>query len=290
MVLQLRGDLGGLTFGKTQNQKPKKSPERGLKKSMKAQVGSPVREALAKLCENISLDDAKNVVAGQAKDYTNSEAEVITVTDGSETKMVKLKMGRRIKTKPIVNEEVDIDEVEIVGVQINEVEIEEVELDEGENDEVEIEEVEIDEEDINDVDINECDVKESYIEEEKETNKTNDSPTTKTDTAQLPSSSPRLSNSLSDLVRVICRLCSATPLLTELRAHSRAEHRISLSEYTEQHGELQLVEEVQHECLLCAEVLLLDSETLARHLRRCHRAVAYKEYSVMMGVMAMAGA
>ena len=288
MVLQLRGDLGGLTFGKTQNQKPKKSPERGLKKSMKAQVSSPVREALAKLCENISLEDAKNVVAGQAEDSTNSETEVITVADDSETKMVKLKMGRRSTTKPIINEEVDIGEVEIVKVQINDVDIEEVDLDEAENDEVEIEEIELDEEEINDVDINEVEVKEADTEEEKETKKTKDSP--KTVTAQLPCSSPRLSNSLSDLVRVLCHLCPATPLLTELRAHSRAEHRISLSEYTEEHGELQLVEEVQHECLLCAEVLLLDSDTLARHLRRCHRAVAYKEYSVMMGVMAMAGA
>ena len=67
MVLQLRADLGGLKFHKTKNlamkakkNSPQKSPKRTVKKALEKATNSPVREALAKIWETISLEDGRS--------------------------------------------------------------------------------------------------------------------------------------------------------------------------------------------------------------------------------------
>ena len=164
--------------------------------------------------------------------------------------MVRLRMGQKIITEPMEVEE-------------TKTKVEETRSDE---DETNTEVVEI---------------PKSVEEEETGIKKTLD------DSAAM---STRRSNSMTDAVRVICKICSTSQLLAGIRAHTKTKHQMSIAEYRAKHGELKVVEEVHHECLLCAETFLLDADTLARHLRRSHRAVAYKEYSIMMGVMAMAGA
>ena len=64
---------------------------------------------------------------------------------------------------------------------------------------------------------------------------------------------------------------------------------MSITKYKTLHGELRVLGEVQHECLLCGESLLWDSDTLAKHFKKSHRALTYREYSSMMAVMRAAG-
>ena len=251
MVLQLRSDLGGLSFQKTKNlakktkkNSPQKSPTRAVNKSLEKAANSPVREALAKIWETISLDDvdpdqATNITQTnliKTQKHPSNETEVTIISDSSKTKMVKLRMGRKVITELM---EVEETKTEVVRIP------------------------------------------EPALAEETESKKPlHDSPLTST----------RRSNSMNDAVRVICKICSSKQFLTGIRAHTKTKHQMSITEYREKHGKLEMVEEVQHECLLCAETFLLDSDTLARHLKRSHRAVAYKDYSIMMGVMQMAGA
>ena len=264
MVLQLRADLGGLNFHKTKNlatkakkNSPQKSPRRAVKKALEKATNSPVREALAKLWETISLDDV-DPVQGQAKNHTktqehpSNETEITIISDSSKTKMVRLKMGQKIITEPMEVEETktNVDETRHHVDETN---------------------TEVDE------------ISKSVEEEEEETG-------LKKSLDDSAMTSTRRSNSMTEAVRVICQVCSTNQLLAGVRAHTKTKHQMSIAEYRTKHGELKVVEEVHHECLLCAETFLLDADTLARHLRRSHRAVAYKKYSIMMGVMAMAGA
>ena len=250
MVLQLRADLGGLSFQQTKNlakktkkNSPQKSPKRTVNKLIEKAANSPVREALAQIWDTISLDDvdpvqdqAPNITqTNLIQEHPSNETEVTIISDSSKTKMVRLRMGRKVIT-------------ELMEVEERITEIEEPV---------------------------------TVAEEETKSQKPlHDSPLT----------SIRRSNSMKDAVRVVCKICSTKQFLTGIRAHTKTSHQMSITEYREKHGKLEMVEEVQHECLLCAETLLLDADTLARHLKRSHKALAYKDYSTMMGVMEMAGA
>ena len=252
MVLQLRADLGGLSFQKTKNlakktkkNSPQKSPKRNVNKLIEKAANSPVREALAEIWETISLDDvdpvqdqAPNITQTtltQTQEHPSNETEVTIISDSSKTKMVRLRMGRKVITELMEVEERTTEIAEPVTVA---------------------------------------------EEDTKSQKPLHDSPMT----------SIRRSNSMKDAVRVVCKICSTKQFLTGIRAHTKTTHQMSITEYREKHGKLEMVEEVQHECLLCAETLLLDADTLARHLKRNHKALAYKDYSTMMGVMQMAGA
>ena len=89
----------------------------------------------------------------------------------------------------------------------------------------------------------------------------------------------RFSNSMKDAVKVVCKICSSAEFLTGLRNHTRNKHKMSITDYKQQYGKLELVELVQHKCQLCAEVITLDADEVARHVKRSHRDISHKEYS-----------
>ena len=73
--------------------------------------------------------------------------------------------------------------------------------------------------------------------------------------------------------------------LTGLHNHTRNKHKMSITNYKQQYGKLELVELVQHKCQLCAEVITLDADEVARHVKRSHRNITHKEYSARLHLL-----
>ena len=86
------------------------------------------------------------------------------------------------------------------------------------------------------------------------------------------------SDSLKDAVKVQCKICSIKILLTGLRKHTRSKHMMTIAEYKRKYGQPEIIRMVRHECKLCGESLMLDSEHIVRHLSRNHNTVSYKGY------------
>ena len=86
------------------------------------------------------------------------------------------------------------------------------------------------------------------------------------------------SDSIKDAVKVQCKICSIKMLLTGLRKHTRSKHMMTITEYKRKYGQPEIIRMVRHECKLCGESLMLDSEHIARHLSRYHNTVSYKGY------------
>ena len=89
----------------------------------------------------------------------------------------------------------------------------------------------------------------------------------------------RFSNCMKEAVKVICRICLKKESLTGLRKHTKDRHQITITEYKNQFGQPEIVEMVLHKCNLCYQTFTLDSDQVAKHLKRSHREVSYREYS-----------
>ena len=90
-----------------------------------------------------------------------------------------------------------------------------------------------------------------------------------------------VSNDQADYVLVECRLCKAKVPLTRLRSHTATAHKVPISEYKRRFGtKLPLLETVKHRCGVCGELVLLDNDAIAVHLRRPgHPRVTHKVYN-----------
>merc|ERR1719187_760041 len=55
---------------------------------------------------------------------------------------------------------------------------------------------------------------------------------------------------------------------------------MSIADYKEKYGNhrTQIIDEIYHECGLCAEAILLDSDDIAHHLKKCHQ-ITHKDYN-----------
>jgi len=94
------------------------------------------------------------------------------------------------------------------------------------------------------------------------------------------SSTKKFSNSMKDAVKTLCKICSEAVSLTTMRGHTKGTHKMSIAEYKEKYGNhrTQMIEEVYHECGLCKEAILLDSDDIAHHLKKCHQ-ITHKDYN-----------
>ena len=89
-----------------------------------------------------------------------------------------------------------------------------------------------------------------------------------------------ISNDIADYMLAECRLCSCRTTLTSLRHHTRAAHGISIAEYKAQFGVVSPVERVLHKCGVCHQLILLDSDAVATHLRSGgHPKITHKNYN-----------
>ena len=122
-----------------------------------------------------------------------------------------------------------------------------------------------------------------------------------------PVSSEKISCSTLDYVRMQCSLCPVKPRMASMRNHIKKLHHINIKEYREIYGLLVplqvmlillnflfmfifsffcfilLFQVVHHQCGLCGSLLLLDSDTIASHLKVMEGGhggtMSYKDYN-----------
>ena len=82
----------------------------------------------------------------------------------------------------------------------------------------------------------------------------------------------RVSNRMEDVVRTACKLCGAHIKVTGMRGHTKANHQVNITQYKQQYDQTyyDLVELILHQCGICEEYLLLDSDYIAAHLKSKH--------------------
>ena len=89
----------------------------------------------------------------------------------------------------------------------------------------------------------------------------------------------KVTNDLSQSVKTRCHLCpESDPFPLHLfRSHTRKQHNLAIAEYKDMY-QVELVERVYHQCGLCRELVILDSDTMYGHLQR-HKPYTVKQYN-----------
>ena len=68
--------------------------------------------------------------------------------------------------------------------------------------------------------------------------------------------------------------------MTFLRGHTKSAHSMTITEYKEKFGaHLEMVEKVLHRCGICEDLILLDSDHIAHHLKKPGHNITHKNYS-----------
>eukprot|EP00092_Neocalanus_flemingeri_P017333 GFUD01018748.1.p1 GENE.GFUD01018748.1~~GFUD01018748.1.p1 ORF type:complete len:612 (+),score=120.78 GFUD01018748.1:50-1885(+) len=89
-----------------------------------------------------------------------------------------------------------------------------------------------------------------------------------------------ISNDLADYALVECKICHIHTPMTRLRSHTRSAHNTTITEYKAQFGpDLVPIEIVHHRCGLCGELVLLDSDHIATHLKTPGHYITHKNYN-----------
>ena len=90
-----------------------------------------------------------------------------------------------------------------------------------------------------------------------------------------------ISNDLADYMLVECQICNLQKPMTQLRSHTKAAHGITITEYKAQFGsDLEPVEPVYHRCGVCSQIIFLDSDAVATHLKSGgHPRITHKDYN-----------
>ena len=77
------------------------------------------------------------------------------------------------------------------------------------------------------------------------------------------------SNDTKDYVKSICKVCGVQEKVTSMRGHTKSAHGMTITEYKEKYDQVyfDLVELILHQCGICEEYLVLDSDYIAQHLK-----------------------
>ena len=76
------------------------------------------------------------------------------------------------------------------------------------------------------------------------------------------------SNNMKNAVKTKCKLCKNDVTLSAMRCHTKKTHSMTITEYKEKYGELDIINPVYHKCAICSAVMILDSDNIASHLRK----------------------
>merc|ERR1712129_571320 len=89
----------------------------------------------------------------------------------------------------------------------------------------------------------------------------------------------RFSNDMKDAVKTVCQICKNAVLFQKMRLHTKAVHRLGITEYKMQYGDLDksLVEAVYHKCGICLDTFILHWDALLKHSKK--HDISLKEYS-----------
>ena len=90
----------------------------------------------------------------------------------------------------------------------------------------------------------------------------------------------RMSNDPHHQVKVFCAVCDQVYQMSGLRKHVAHKHGLTLTRYREMYGDLrkQIIQLVHHACVLCKQVLLLDTEDISKHVSKKHK-MGYRTYA-----------
>eukprot|EP00092_Neocalanus_flemingeri_P008292 GFUD01008938.1.p1 GENE.GFUD01008938.1~~GFUD01008938.1.p1 ORF type:complete len:495 (+),score=161.34 GFUD01008938.1:44-1528(+) len=89
-----------------------------------------------------------------------------------------------------------------------------------------------------------------------------------------------ISNDFADYALVECKICLIHTPLTRLRSHTKSAHKTTITEYKAQFGsDLVPLEIINHRCGICEELVLLDSDHIAVHLKRPGHYITHKNYN-----------
>ena len=90
----------------------------------------------------------------------------------------------------------------------------------------------------------------------------------------------RMSNDPQQSVKVFCAVCDQVYQMSGLRKHVAHKHGLTLTRYREMYGDLrkQIIQLVHHACVLCKQVLLLDTEDISKHVSKKHK-MGYRTYA-----------
>jgi len=89
-----------------------------------------------------------------------------------------------------------------------------------------------------------------------------------------------ISNDFADYALVECKICLIHTPMTRLRSHTKSAHKTTITEYKAQFGsDLVPIEIIYHRCGICGELVLLDSDHIAVHLKRPGHYITHKNYN-----------
>ena len=79
----------------------------------------------------------------------------------------------------------------------------------------------------------------------------------------------KFSNSMKDAVRTTCKVCGLIMKMIQMRTHTQKDHGMSIKEYKDKYNQhfFDEHEKILHECKICGEYLLLDSDCISGHLK-----------------------
>jgi len=89
-----------------------------------------------------------------------------------------------------------------------------------------------------------------------------------------------ISNDFADYALVECKICLIHTPMTRLRSHTKSVHKVTITEYKAQFGpDLIPIETIYHRCGICSELVLLDSDHIAVHLKKPGHYITHKNYN-----------
>ena len=89
-----------------------------------------------------------------------------------------------------------------------------------------------------------------------------------------------ISNDLADYTLVECQICGVHKQMTCLRGHTQSAHNMTITEYKDKFGaDLDVVEKVLHRCGICEDLIVLDSDHIAKHLKKPGHNITHKNYN-----------
>ena len=89
-----------------------------------------------------------------------------------------------------------------------------------------------------------------------------------------------ISNDIADYTLVECQVCQSYVTMTGLRSHTRRVHTLTITEYKSLYGSyLTPVENNYHQCGICGNLVLLDSDNIAKHLKIKGHDITHKKYN-----------
>merc|ERR1740131_822174 len=68
--------------------------------------------------------------------------------------------------------------------------------------------------------------------------------------------------------------------MTRLRSHTKSAHKVTITEYKAMYGpDLFPIKTVYHRCGICEELVVLDSDHIATHLKKPGHNITHKNYN-----------